>query len=86
MFDLTMHGWPVRRIATSESCWTNPSPRYSLTFSATFHGDHDEFWVMKFDVIDQQIVAHYNARTLHAIEWEAPTPPTVTVEAPKDGR
>jgi len=47
------------------------SPTLSLEFSATHHGDHDEFWVLEFRDIEGKFkeVCRYNPRYLEAILW-----------------
>ena len=39
----------------------------TLALSATYHGDHDEFWVIEYD--DMQEVARHNCRQIASIKW-----------------
>lgn len=71
--NLGMHGKEIDRIATSEGCFIY-SGRMSgkdstrLEMCATYHGDRDEYWVIRVDHEGTEM-ARWNARTLHAIEW-----------------
>jgi hypothetical protein len=71
--DTSMHGkkikfasWPDsgnetgQHLQSGEKCGT-------LTFSATYHGDHDEFWIVQTK--DGEEVARYNARYVETITW-----------------
>ncbi len=43
----------------------------TLTMSATYHGDRDEFWVVQSETIDGVVreVARHNARHIETIQW-----------------
>jgi hypothetical protein len=39
-----------------------------LELSATYHGDHDEFWILR--IKDGKEVARFNPRFVEFISWE----------------
>lgn len=71
-----MHGKAIQRIwfngadgdktITAE---TNKSdlPLMRLEFSATFHGDHEQFWVL--EKVGDVETARHNCRAIASIEW-----------------
>lgn len=40
----------------------------SYVFSATYHGDRDEFWILL--MVDGKEIMRWNARYIASIEWE----------------
>lgn len=72
--NLEMHGREIDRIATSEGCFiysgtVSSRDMTQLRLSATYHGDRDEFWVVREDSDGTELM-RWNAKTLHAIEWK----------------
>lgn len=71
----SMHGKKIRSIVFSgESSYQIETivsgGLLQLELSATHHGDHDQFWVVKkFDGLE---VARYNPRLIETIEWATP--------------
>lgn len=49
------------------------TPELHLNLSATFHGDHDEFWVVESDANYREIRRH-NCRNVSTIEWQQSNP------------
>ena len=45
-----------------------------LYFSATYHGDRDEFWIVVTDDSGNE-TARWNARYVEYIKWEEPIEP-----------
>lgn len=66
-----MNGKKIKTI-----CWIteegdqvlNTGGKKTLIFSATYHGDKDEFWVVELD--DGKEVARHNCRMITSIIWE----------------
>lgn len=42
-----------------------------LEMSATYHGDHDEFWILEYKKIDGEFreVARHNPRFIDGFKW-----------------
>lgn len=67
-----MHGKLIAHIDLHCDCNGNPNciitPRDGvLSLSATYHGDHEQFWVVQTK--DGKEVARYQARALDRIVW-----------------
>lgn len=74
---LSDNGRKVRNFVTSvsaepvRSAYGTFSEEPYYIFSATHHGDHDEFWVLW--IVNGEEAMRWNARHLVSIEWEEGT-------------
>jgi hypothetical protein len=73
-----MHGRKVRRVEFVDGPSGNPGIWDSRTgqrieFIATYHGDHDESWLLLRDG-DGNELERRNARFVERIVWEEPKP------------
>lgn len=72
-----MHGKAISQIwwinDHGDSC-VRASNGKTLTFSATYHGDHDEFWVIELE--DGKDVARHNCKHIATITWDVTPPET----------
>jgi len=71
-----MHGKKIARIIwTGENLWHSDIAAdgefKTLELSATFHGDHDEFWVIEREYGKE--IARHNCRNISTIVWAEPT-------------
>jgi hypothetical protein len=73
-----MHGRKVRRVEFTDGpsgdpdIWPNARGQ-TIEFSATYHGDRDEFWLLLRDG-DGNELERRNARHVERIVWEEPQP------------
>jgi hypothetical protein len=44
---------------------------HQLSLSATYHGDHDQFWVVETLEPEGREIARYNPRLIETIIWDA---------------
>ena len=67
-----MHGAKLKNVywPNGELVIADDSTRLHL--SATYHGDHDEFWIVQTNKHDME-VARYNIRYVESFAWDEPT-------------
>lgn len=73
----TMHGKPIAYIEL-DPMWTqhghpervSSGNGINLTLSATYHGDHDQFWIVASRA-DGTEVARYSPRGVQHIRWSS---------------
>lgn len=69
----SMNGKAIEAIYWTTSTWSGNPERVTakdgktLHLSATYHGDHEQFWVIECD--NGQEVARHNAKTVDTIRW-----------------
>lgn len=72
--DVKMHGRKIARIifdgaSSYQIHEVRSGGDVQLALSATHHGDHDEFWVMK--LVDGKEVERYSPRLIETITWQS---------------
>lgn len=70
-----MHGKKIERIIFSpESSYQimtlESGSGHQLSLSATYHGDHDQFWVVETLEPEGKEIARYNPRLIETIIWD----------------
>ena len=67
--DIKMHGKNISQVFWNEGKESLDAERdgLSLFLSATFHGDHDEFWIV--EMRDGVEIARHNPRYVDQIIW-----------------
>jgi hypothetical protein len=71
--NISMHGRKINLISWPDSseetgrCMSTGEKYGVLTFSATYHGDRDEFWIVQTK--DGKEVARHNPRYVEMIMW-----------------
>jgi hypothetical protein len=69
-----MHGRKIARIifdgaSSYQIHEVRSEGNVQLELSATYHGDHDEFWVLK--LVDGEEVERYAPRLIETITWQS---------------
>lgn len=71
--DTNMNGKKIKLISWPDSgeetgrCLPSGDTYGELIFSATYHGDRDEFWVVQ--IKDGKEIGRHNARHIESIVW-----------------
>jgi len=61
--------WPDSE--TKHGCCISSGDEIHLEMSATYHGDHDEFWIVEYKVENGELkeIARHNPRYVETILW-----------------
>lgn len=87
---MNLHGKKISAIKFPETGMTDPWIRSHhgmmghLEFSQTYHGDHEQFWILHIDHGGKE-VSRYNPRFVESIHWEQPDSASTVTTGDQNG-